>query len=189
MDFAGDILKEIANQEFKAKIETEMKVVATAFNCFRSEQLKAYDDNASIKATKEMLKERLATLNDLLNKHMHKSVADNTDYDEWLGNTQPFHWLAEFYQIIKENGGFDVIIGNPPYVEHSSTDVRYSLVHLVSADCGNLYGNCIERGLTIGSAEGKFSFIIPVAITCSKRMDKVISMLKNKSNTLLSGKT
>lgn len=185
LDFAGDILKELANQEFKAKIETEMKVVATAFNCFRSEQLKAYDDNASIKATKEMLKERLSTLNDLLNKHMHKSVADNTDYNEWLENTQPFHWLAEFYQIIKENGGFDVIIGNPPYVEHSSKDVQYSLVHLVSADCGNLYGNCIERGLMIGSKEGKISFIIPVAITCSKRMDKVISMLKKKSNTLL----
>ena len=174
-----------ANQEFKDKISTEMNVVATAYSCFRSEQLKTYDDNASIKATKEMLKERLTTLNDLLNQHMHQSATGGSDYEKWLKDTQPFHWLAEFYQIIKGNGGFDVIIGNPPYVEHSSNDFNYSLSHLVSAECGNLYGNCIERGLSIGSKEGKFSFIIPVAITCSKRMDKVIAMLKRDSSTLL----
>ena len=178
----GDIF---ANAEFKDKISTEMNVVATAYSCFRSEQLKTYDDNASIKATKEMLKERLTTLNDLLNQHMHQSATGGSDYEKWLKDTQPFHWLAEFYQIIKGNGGFDVIIGNPPYVEHSSNDFNYSLSHLVSAECGNLYGNCIERGLSIGSKEGKFSFIIPVAITCSKRMDKVIAMLKRDSSTLL----
>ena len=27
--------------------------------------------------------------------------------------------LAEFYEIIQGNGGFDVIIGNPPYVEYN----------------------------------------------------------------------
>lgn len=178
----GDIF---ANAEFKDKISTEMNVVATAYSCFRSEQLKTYDDNASIKATKEMLKERLTTLNDLLNQHMHQSATGGSDYAKWLKDTQPFHWLAEFYQIIKGNGGFDVIIGNPPYVEHSSNDFNYSLSHLVSVECGNLYGNCIERGLSIGSKEGKFSFIIPVAITCSKRMDKVIAMLKRDSSTLL----
>lgn len=174
-----------AKDEFKEKISTEMQVVATAYSCFRSEQLKVYDDNASIKTTKEMLKGRLTTLNDLLNQHMHQSVASGSDYDQWLRNTQPFHWLAEFYQIIHGNGGFDVIIGNPPYVEHSSNSFNYRLAHLVSAECGNLYGNCIERGLTIGSNDGKFSFIIPVAITCSKRMDKVIAMLKTESQSLL----
>ncbi|MBQ0019867.1 MAG: SAM-dependent methyltransferase [Bacteroidales bacterium] len=174
-----------ANQEFKEKINTEMAVVAKAYECFRSEQLKTYDDNASIKETKEMLKERLTTLNGLLNQHMHQSATGGGDYNKWLKNTQPFHWLAEFYQIIKGNGGFDVIIGNPPYVEHSSNDFNYSLSHFVSAECGNLYGNCIERGLSIGSKKGKFSFIIPVAITCSKRMDKVIAMLKRESSTLL----
>ena len=174
-----------ANEEFKEKIHSEMNVVTTAYNCFRSEQLRTYDDNASIKKTKEELKKRLAKLNDLLNHHMHKAIAEGTEYQSWLKSHQPFHWLAEFYQIIKGNGGFDVIIGNPPYVEHSSNNFDYNLSHLISAECGNLYGNCIDRGLTIGANNGKFSFIIPVAITCSKRMDKVINLLKNNSDTLL----
>ena len=174
-----------AQQEFEDKIKTEMQVVATAYNCFRSEQLKAYDDNASIKATKEMLKERLTCLNDLLNRHMHKTIANSIDYDAWQKSHQPFHWLAEFYQIIHDNGGFDVIIGNPPYVEHNDKDIKYGLSHLVSANCGNLYGNCIERGTNIGAPNGKFSFIIPVAITCSKRMDSIINILKANFNILL----
>ena len=49
-------------------------------------------------------------------------AATQLEYEDWLKSHQPFHWLAEFYQIIKGNGGFDVIIGNPPYVEYSKKD-------------------------------------------------------------------
>ncbi len=38
----------------------------------------------------------------------------NISYEEWLSSHQPFHWLAEYYHIMHSNGGFDVIIGNPP---------------------------------------------------------------------------
>lgn len=177
-----------ANQEFKQQIEDKMLTVAMAFERFKEIQLSLSDDIKTFKNAKKELRERLHELTHLLDMRLFRADTirqSAPDFDKWYETHQPFHWLAEFYQIIYLNGGFDVIIGNPPYVEHSSKDVHYSLAHLVSADCGNLYGNCIERGLTISSKEGKFSFIIPVAITCSKRMDKVISMLKNKSNTLL----
>ena len=87
-----------AAMEFKDKIGTMMNVVATAYSCFRSEQLKVYDDNASIKETKDMLKQRLVELNDLLNRHMYKSITgqdkgDGIDlfYEEWKKSHQPFH--------------------------------------------------------------------------------------------------
>jgi hypothetical protein len=44
-----------------------------------------------------------------------------------------------------------------------------------------LYGSCIERALQISQPIGKFSFIVPVAITCSKRMSNVIRLLKEQS--------
>ena len=169
----------VENQDYKVFAEA-LDFVTTYLAKKIAEEL-----DASIKAFKDKLRTRLAELNELLNKHMHSKIARGTNYSIWLKSHKPFHWLGEFYQIIQANGGFDVIIGNPPYVEHSSNDVNYSLSHLKSANCGNLYGNCIERGLTICSKAGKFSFIIPVAITCSKRMDKVISMLKSQSELIL----
>lgn len=160
----GDIF---ANAEFKDKISTEMNVVATAYSCFRSEQLKTYDDNASIKATKEMLKERLTMLNDLLNQHMHQSATGGSDYAKWLKDTQPFHWLAEFYQIIHGNGGFDVIIGNPPYVEYRK--IEYSLDEYETIDSGNIYAQVLERGKQITSKDSKIGWIVPISVCCTDR--------------------
>ncbi len=180
-----------ANLEFKEKIETEMEKVAKTFERFRQLQLSQDAENMqAFKDAKKELNDRLAALNDLLNRRLYTSTTGNIlskaeeNYNAFLASHQPFHWLAEYYQIIHGNGGFDVIIGNPPYVEHSS-GLPYKLDHLSSKDCGNLYGNCIERGTQIGQKDGKFSFIIPVAITCSKRMDQVIKLLKAKSNLLL----
>ena len=44
-----------------------------------------------------------------------KDQGDSAAYEKWLKSHQPFHWFVEFYGIM-QSGGFDVIIGNPPYV-------------------------------------------------------------------------
>ena len=172
-----------ANAEFKEKVESEMQLVSLAYDTFKHVQLNQEDDMLAFKQAKWELKQRLSALNDTLNHRMHATTY--LAYEEWLKSHQPFHWLAEFYQIIKGNGGFDVIIGNPPYVEYPSKDVQYRFDSLESAQCGNLYGCCTERSLKISQPKGKFSFIVPVAITCSKRMEKVIKLLKENSSLLL----
>ena len=194
LSFAADIIQELANQQFKTEIEQEMSVVAVTFERFKELQLTQDVNLAEFKQAKAELRSRLAKLNRLLNHKLYLSthisasggddVFASPDYAAWKESHQPFHWLAEFYQIIHGNGGFDIIIGNPPYVEYPSKDVNYTFTSLISENCGNLYGCCIERGLQIGHNKGKFSFIIPVAITCSRRMNKVIELLKNNSGML-----
>lgn len=177
-----------ANAEFKDKINEEMFVVATAYDKFRSEQLKVYDDNASIKATKEMLKVRLAKLNDLLNRHMHQAITAGTNYDAWLKSHQPFHWLAEFYQIIHDNGGFDVIIGNPPYVEYNKVDTKtgkaisdiYKLQNYKTLDCGNLYAYVMERCKSFMNNLSFCGMIVPLS---GHSTDRMSSLVKNFYNT------
>ncbi len=175
-----------ANMEFKDKVHTEMDVVAHAYSTFKKVQLEQSSDLETFRNAKKELKERLKKLDDLLNRKLYASTATSTalSYDAWLKSHQPFHWLAEYYDIVNGNGGFDVVIGNPPYVEFPSKDVKYSFEKLRTAECGNLYGCCIERALQISSKTAKFSFIIPVAITCSRRMDTVISLLKEHSKNL-----
>ena len=160
-----------ALQEFKDKINTLMLQVSKAYELFRSEQLKVYDDNASIKATKDELKKRLVELNDLLNHHMHNSIARSYDYNEWLKSHQPFHWLAEFYMIVQGKGGFDVIIGNPPYVVYNEKDFIYKVSSIYNTlPCSNLYAFVIERSMSIGVNNGRFSMIIPMSIVTTQRM-------------------
>ena len=108
-----------ARQEFEDKVNTQMEIVATAFNRFKDVQFRQFENMVAFKEAKGELKKRLTTLNELLNKHMFTKIAYSSKYEDWLKSHQPFHWLAEFYEIIHDNGGFDVIIGNPPYVEYT----------------------------------------------------------------------
>ena len=176
-----DIMQMLANNQFKKDLDNSLAIVATTYKRFKEVQLTQDADLNAFKQAKIDLNQRLSDLNEKLNERLFSATA-NGDYNDWLKSHQPFHWLAEFYQIMHDNGGFDVIIGNPPYVEYPSEDVNYSFDSLISHNCGNLYGCCIERGLFLSNSKGKFSFIIPVAITCSKRMNDVITLLKNNTS-------
>jgi len=174
-----------AAKEFKDKINMLMLQVSKAYELFRSEQLKAFDDNASIKATKEELKKRLLKLNNLLNHHMHTSIARTCNYEAWLKSHQPFHWLAEFYQIINGNGGFDVIIGNPPYVEYTrknkdtkiSVSDIYKIKNYKTEACSNLYAFVIERSILLAKDINNISFIVPLTIASNNNMQVVRDMI------------
>lgn len=184
LDIATDFLQQLANQDLKDQLQSKLNDVADTYEIFRLEQLSKDADVSVLKQAKQSLNKELDSLNDLLNRHLF-AASGYSDYDKWLGLHQPFHWLAEFYQIMHGANGFDVVIGNPPYVEYPSDDVHYSFDRLITAECGNLYGCCTERALSISQPNGRFSFIVPVAITCSKRMTPVISLIKEKANMAL----
>ncbi len=167
-----------ANMEFKDKVHTEMDIVAHAYETFKKVQLEQDADLETFRNAKKELKERLKKLNDLLNHKQYNSTvsAGSLWYEAWLKSHQPFNWLAEYYDIINGNGGFDVIIGNPPYVEHTALK-DYRIEKYSTLKCGNLFANCAERSLILKSNSGRFGFIVPISVTCSKRMKPLQNML------------
>jgi Alw26I/Eco31I/Esp3I family type II restriction m6 adenine DNA methyltransferase len=94
-----------------------------------------------------------------------------------------FHWDLEFPEVFidlahadwKENGGFDVVLGNPPYDELSEValgrkidEISYfksipALDYAVSNRV-NLYRLFIARALQIFRLQGLHSFIIPLSL-------------------------
>src|SRR5208337_568330 len=73
-----------------------------------------------------------------------RSPKDDAAYKEWLNSHQPFHWFAEFYGIL-HRGGFDVIIGNPPYVGYKEVCSCYTVQNVTTAECSNLFAFVLER--------------------------------------------
>lgn len=172
LSFAGDILQELANQQFKEDIKIEMEKVATTFERFKELQLTQDVDLAEFKQAKADLRSRLANLNRLLNHKLFLSTHVNASDDDifasalyasWKESHQPFHWLAEFYQIIHGNGGFDVIIGNPPYVEYSNSFL-YRCLGYKTLQCGNIYAFVLERISNVAKTNGVIGQIVPVSI-------------------------
>lgn len=179
-----DIHQILANKEFKDKVNEEMKLVSITYDRFKDVQLNHSEDMLAFKKAKGELQHRLTSLNDTLNRRMH--AANHLEYEDWLESHQPFHWLAEFYQIIKGNGGFDVIIGNPPYVEYNKKDSKtkkavsdiYKLEGYSTIDCGNLYAYCFERSIKIAHQTTKIGFIIPSASMCTPRMSELLHLIQ-----------
>ena len=79
---------------------------------------------------KQELQKRLKVLEDELTRHLAGDygveASDKAAYAKWLRSHQPFHWFIQFYGILA-SGGFDVIVGNPQYVEFSRSGVIYRL--------------------------------------------------------------
>ncbi len=101
-----------------------------------------------------------------------------------------FHWDLEFPSIFydengkhKTNPGFDVVIGNPPYinVENLSKDMRkYCLAQYQTCEGRtDIYIAFIEKTLNILSTNGLMNFIMPSAFAKQKYATKMRQMLIN----------
>lgn len=177
-----------ANKEFRKNVEEGMDKAAHAFKQFKAVQFKQEEDIEAFKKAKDELRKHLESLNDDLNHRLYASTTDATvlSFDKWKASHQPFHWLAEFYEIMHGKGGFDVIIGNPPYVEYNKkvngiavSDI-YMLKGYDTIECGNLYAYVIERVSSIINKEGKTGMIIPHSSICTDRMESLYKIFKEK---------
>ena len=82
--------------------------------------------------------------------------------DDERRRVNPFDWEAEFPEIM-ERGGFDAVIGNPPYVRQEALGddkPYYAARYEAFIPTADLYVNFIERALALTRRKGLFGFIV-----------------------------
>ena len=155
-----------------------------AFDSFRERQIRA---NGSIpKADKLDLRTQLAGLQDVLNRYIGVdygiNLSDKKAFAQWLMSCQPFHWFVEFYGIMKD-GGFDVIIGNPPYVEYRNIS-EYKVHGYRTESCGDLYAFMLERSLALAAKGCRVGFIVPMSCFAVDRFAPLQDLFFERTNPL-----
>ncbi len=159
--------KILINNIYGVDIDTqavEVTKLSLLLKCMEGETL------ASVQQTMSFMHERiLPTLEN--NVKSGNSLIDFDFYDgelEFEGTDRkikPFNWQAAFPEVFKQ-GGFDCVIGNPPYVRMQTIikqDTDYYKKTYLSADYGNydMYILFIEKSLKLLTEKGIMGMILP----------------------------
>lgn len=166
----------------------ESALVSKAYQHFQDSQLISDKGSDSFKQAKADLNQRLNALNHKLNVYLAINYGIDaqlkpTAFEAWLTSHQPFHWFAEFYRIVAANGGFDVTIGNPPYVVYSNETFPYKLNGFKTLDCKDLYAFVIERASIILSTKGAIGMIVPISIISTDGFASLRNLLSKTSDS------
>ena len=154
------------------RIDEKAKRVSEVYQTFRDIQTSTVH-GSDFSGTKQLLQESLDSLNEELNGYLAREygidIKKKKELEKWEDSHCPFHWFVEFYGIISR-GGFDVIIGNPPYVEYSKVKKDYEIKGYQTEKCGNIYAFTMEKSVKIIKNNGKLGLIIPLSFATTNRM-------------------
>ena len=154
-------------------IRIRLTAVEQQYNNFQIQQVQRGGHVSA--ADKQALTDTLSELEEMLNYHLAREYGVNTtktkDFAAWKTSHQPFHWYVDFHPLIA-SGGFDIVIGNPPYVEIHKVEGYSPRVDIYpTATCGNLYAPMLERVLALcQSGHGRIGQIVPISCVSTARM-------------------
>lgn len=158
-DIKNDFRSEISSNDPKVKrlqkVKGEILIMANQTKLFeQSKREKAAWNKKLDKLTKESKKLETEI----------QEIKDNKIYEN------AFEWRFEFPEVLNDEGdyvGFDVVIGNPPYVFGGSEGITkpeknfYKNTFESGSGKVNLFTLFIEQGFNILNKKSQFGFIIP----------------------------
>ena len=176
-----DINNQIDFDNVMEKISDKAKDMQTTFDEFRSHQIKA--NGLLLSEIKKDLRQRSLALEKELNGHLASEYGvqanDRYAYNRWIKSHKPFHWFTEFYGVIR-NGGFDIVIGNPPYISTTIIRETYTVRGYETERCSDIYAWIMERSQSLVSQSGRIGMITPLSITFSRHLQSLRTLLLKK---------
>jgi type I restriction-modification system DNA methylase subunit len=123
-----------------------------------------------------LIKNITALFDGKLDERFAREYGIGVDALEEIGT---FHWIMEFPEVFLERGGFDVVVGNPPYVE--LTEVGYDFL---IPESRNLYDEFMKISIRMLLPNGRFGFIHANSAYCQPKYEVIRTFLKENTDDL-----
>jgi len=153
------------------KLEVQAQSMAKLYSLFcrlQTNGSKGETTPEELANAKNSLRREQQRLADELNRYLAgdygvdaHNVKKAKDFEKWRGSHQPFHWFIEFYGIM-QSGGFDAVIGNPPYLDLRDL-TTYTPRGFSTIATRNLYPIVLEKCQSITAENGRQGYIVPVS--------------------------
>lgn len=156
------------------EIKEHADEAAAGFLAFREAQALVPPDAAAARRAKHELAKLLVDLREKLDEIV---IPENwlDDAEGWWEAHQPLHWYVEFYEALA-SGGFDVVIGNPPYIKRA--DIDYEIDGFRTSVCPDVYACVLERSVELLKPGGRMAMIVMLSLAYSSRFPELRALLR-----------
>ena len=114
--------------------------------------------------------------------HIHREFAQQAIYDN------AFEWSFEFPEVLSDSGeflGFDVVVGNPPYISNKDIAISskkiYESTYETAYNQYDLYSIFIEKSIQLLKNNGVNSFIVPDSFLARSSFKSIRKHTKSNS--------
>ncbi|MGH3148274.1 MAG: Eco57I restriction-modification methylase domain-containing protein, partial [Rubrobacter sp.] len=168
------------------RIEAGGAEAGAAFGRFREMQVEGGADSEDFRRAKADLRGRLEDLEAELDRYLALQWGVGEDDEEglqaWRVSHRPFHWCVDFYGIM-ESGGFDAIVGNPPYVVYNPEKVGYKVepIGYATLPTKNLYAFMFERSLALAKPCSPVGLIVQLTSVSGQKLPPLQDLLLSRT--------
>jgi hypothetical protein len=154
--------------------------VDVLYETFQRVQTDQSGDDNTHRELKEQLRQALSELGSELDRYLAPQYGvrptEPAEFASWRESHHPLHWLVDFHHVTSGNG-FDVVIGNPPYVEYRKVKGEYTVQSFMTEPCGDLYAFVMERAMQLLAPRGSFGMIVPVSVVSTDGFQQLREVL------------
>lgn len=156
-------------------------------------EFSTYKYKAYVKINPEDIKKKtdLQRVLDVLDEVINSVNAEKFEIErevlrEDIQDTGSFHWIMEFEEVVNR-GGFDIVIGNPPYGQDIMSEKEVSMLENWDADgCRDICGYFLERETQLVKEGGYISNIIAGSLAVNNSFTSVRDLMRETGDYNLS---
>lgn len=174
--FSGSLLAIQQLNDLKPQVDS----LTASYNNFVEIQRSSTSGAKLIAAKRELVSQSAVVRLSLDQLFASETGITESKFDKWKQSHIPFHWFVEFPEALS-SGGFDVVIGNPPYIKRTDVLKQYQFSGFKSGELYDIFAPCMERSISLLRNDGAFSMIVPIAFQFS---DEYSTIRKIVSDTL-----
>lgn len=126
--------------------------------------------------------------------YLSERHVDSATARAWARTRSPIHWPLEFPEVVRERGGFDAVVGNPPYeivsvkesgiAERGREQAYFRAAFRTCQGKLNTYRLMMERGLDLLRDRGALGFIVPATLLADSTAEKLRNILMDEARIL-----
>lgn len=156
--------------------KTVSHLLTSYFSCFDHDKKVKLQQDISDTINKQL--EAQAYDATILQELKNINLAENNKFFLW------HTWFSDVFNRDDEKNGFDIVIGNPPYVVVSDTDKERIYNNYKTKDCLELYAYFFEHGINILHSNGVLSFITGALYKKGIKFESLRDFLEKNSQVL-----